>query len=277
MKKSSEAIQATPSQTAEPEYGITALESALQVLEAVGEHPGLKARQLAELTGLTKSKVFRIIRTLEHLGYVDLDADHASVLGRSAYLLGKRAEQQWSLSRAATPVLDELAALTLENVHLVVREGLHSLVLDVRISPQPIRMYAQVGRIGPLHAGGTPKVLLAYAPEDVVHKVLHSSLDQFTGTTVSNADDLEDILQRIRTDGYHLALADLEEDTFSIAAPVFDHQGQVIAALSVAGPLMRLDSTKRRDFIHLVVNAARQLSRALGYRSELSPLGRAAD
>jgi IclR family KDG regulon transcriptional repressor len=272
MKKSSE-----PLQTAGPAYGITVLESALQVLEAVGEHPGLKARQLAELTGLTKSKVFRIIRTLESLGYVTLDADHASVLGRGAYLLGKRAEQQWSLSRAATPVLDELAALTLENVHLVVREGLHSLVLDVRISPQPIRMFAQVGRIGPLHAGGTPKVLLAYAPEEVIQKVLHSSLDQFTGTTVNNAEELEDILRRIRADGYHLALSDLEEDTFSIAAPVFDHQGHVIAALSVAGPLMRLDTRKRRDFIDLVMGAARQLSRALGYRGEPSSPGQAAD
>jgi len=272
MKKSSKRLQ-----TAEPEYGITALESALQVLEAVGEHPGLKARQLAELTGLTKSKVFRIIRTLESLGYVTLDADHASVLGRSAYLLGKRAEQQWSLSRAATPVLDELAALTMENVHLVVREGLHSLVVDVRISPQPIRMYAQVGRIGPLHAGGTPKVLLAYAPEEVVQEVLHSNLDQFTGTTVSNADDLQDILRRIRADGYHLAVSDLEEDTFSIAAPVFNHQGTVIAALSVAGPVMRLDAGKRREFISLVVGAARQLSQALGYRGDLSAVSRAAD
>ncbi len=272
MKKSSE-----PLQPAGPTYGITVLESALQVLEAVGEHPGLKARQLAELTGLTKSKVFRIIRTLESLGYVTIDADHASVLGRSAYLLGKRAEQQWSLSKAATPVLDELAALTMENVHLVVREGLHSLVLDVRISPQPIRMYAQVGRIGPLHAGGTPKVLLAHAPQEVVEQVLHSSLDQFTGTTVNNAEDLQAILRRIRTDGYHLALSDLEEDTFSIAAPVFDHHGQVIAALSVAGPMMRLDPSKRRDFIAAVVGAARRLSQALGYRGDLSAQSRAAD
>lgn len=273
MKKSSETLQ-----TAEPAYGITALESALQVLEAVGEHPGLKARQLAELTGLTKSKVFRIIRTLESLGYVTVDADHASVLGRSAYLLGKRAEQQWSLSKAATPVLDELAAQTMENVHLVVREGLHSLVLDVRISPQPIRMYAQVGRIGPLHAGGTPKVLLAYAPENVVRQVLHSRLDQFTGTTVNDAQELQTILCRIRTEGYHFALSDFEEETFSIAAPVFDHQSQVIAALSVAGPVMRLDPGKRRDFTALVVDAARRLSCALGHRGEdRSGPSRAAD
>ncbi|QLG09721.1 IclR family transcriptional regulator [Deinococcus sp. D7000] len=272
MKKSSETLQ-----SAEPAYGISALTSALQVLETVGEHPGLKARQLAELTGLTKSKVFRILRTLESLGYVTLDTDHASVLGRSAYLLGKRAEQQWSLSRAATPVLDELARLTMENVHLVVREGLHSLVVDVRISPQPIRMYAEVGRIGPLHAGGTPKVLLAYAPEAVVQEVLQSRLDQFTDTTVRNAEDLLEILRRIRTDGYHLALSDLEDDTFSIAAPVFNHHGQVIAALSVAGPTMRLDADKRRDFIALVAKAARQLSHALGYRGDLSTLSRAAD
>lgn len=263
MKKSSEVPQTAP-----PEYGITALESALQVLDAVGEHPGLRAGQLAELTGLTKSKVFRILRTLEGHGYVTLGADHTSVLGRSAYLLGRRAERQWSLSRAATPILDELAAQTRENVHLVVREGLHSVVVDVRISPQPIRMYAEVGRIGPLHAGGTPMVLLAHAPGAVVEQVLSAGLNRFTDTTVSDAHDLRQILERIRTDGYHLALADLEEDTFSVAAPVFDHAAQVIAALSVAGPLMRLGPAKRGDYVELVVRAAGQLSRALGYRDD---------
>ena len=271
MEKSSEA-HSEAGQT--PEYAITALESALQVLNAVGEHPGLRARQLADLTGLTKSKVFRILRTLGAYGYVTLEADHTSALGPGAYLLGKRAEQQWSLARAAGPVLDELAVLTRENVHLVVREGLHSLVVDVRISPQPIRMYAQVGRAGPLHAGGTPKVLLAYAPESVLEQVLTAPLDQYTGATVRDAQNLRAILARIRADGYHLAISDLDEDTFSVAAPVRDHTGQVIAALSVAGPLMRLDDDKRAAFVRLVVRHADQLSRTLGYRAGVRPASR---
>ena len=267
MKKSSDVTQTTAVQTAAPEYGITALASALEVLNAVGEHPGLRARQLAELTGLTKSKVFRIVRTLEQSGYVTLDEGHACTLGSGAYLLGKRAEQQWSLSRAATPILDTLAELTRENVHLVVRQGLHSLVVDVRVSPQPIRMFAQVGRVGPLHAGGTPKVLLAYAPEAVLEAVLSEPLSQYTGATPKGSGDLQPMLERIRRDGYHLAISDLDEDTFSIAAPVRDVQGQVIAALSVAGPLMRLTDDKRLDFVRLVVQQAQRLSGALGYRT----------
>ena len=263
MDKSSEVAQTTA-----PDYGITALASALEVLDAVGEHPGLKVRQLAELTGQTKSKVFRIVRTLEQYGYVTLDEVHACTLGSGAYLLGKRAEQQWSLSRAATPVLDELAALTRENVHLVVRQGLQSLVVDVRVSTQPIRMYAQVGRVGPLHAGGTPKVLLAYAPEAVLEAVLASPLSQYTDATPRDSAALRPILERIRHDGYHLAISDLDEDTFSVAAPVWDHRGEVIAALSVAGPLMRLDEDRRQRFSKLVVEYAQRLSWVLGYRPE---------
>lgn len=267
MTKSSEVDERTP-----PEYTITALESALHVLNAVAENPGLRTGQLAGLTGLTKSKVFRILRTLEAFDYVSLGADHASSLGASAFLLGKRAEQQWSLARAATPVLDELAERTRENVHLVVRQGLHSQVVDVRLSPQPVRMYAQVGRIGPLHAGGTPKVLLAYAPESVVERVLSAPLDHYTDATIQDPHALRSLLGSIRVDGYHIGISDLDEDTFSVAAPVRDHSGDVVAALSVAGPVMRLDDGNRSVYVRLVVDYADQISQALGYRVGM-PLG----
>lgn len=260
--KSSAAVQTTS-----PAYAITALEDALRVLAIIGEHPGLKAKQIADLTDLTKSKVFRILRTLEAHDFITLDADSAAQLGPAAFVLGKRAEEQWSLARAARPILDELAESTQENVHLVVREGLHSLVVDVRISPQPIRMFAKVGRIGPLHAGGTPKVLLAFAPEHVVERALAVPLEGYTQATVQRPEELRAILAQIRRDGYHLAIADLEPDTFSLAAPVRDHTGEVIAALSIAGPLMRLDDAKRAQFTLLVVHAAEQLSRALGFRA----------
>lgn len=247
-------------------YAITALESALQVLRVVGEHPGLKASQIAGHAGLTKSKVFRILRTLEQSEYVWLDADHAAYLGTAAFVLGKRAEEQYSLVRVARPVLDELAAATQENIHLVVREGNHSLVVDLRMSSHPLRMYARVGRIGPLHAGGTPKVLLAYAPPDVVEAALAAPLDRYTEATVDSAEQLREVLARIRRDRFHVALSDLEDDTFSIAAPIFDHRGEVNAALSIAGPLLRFDAAREAEYVGLVKAAAGRLSRGLGHR-----------
>ncbi len=245
-------------------YRITALESAMKVLKIIGQHPGLHASQIAQHTGLTKSRVFRILKTFEESEHVWLDQQNAAYLGMATFILGRCAEEQYSLAQRAQPVLDQLATATQENVHLAVREGLNTLVVDVRLSSHPLRMYARVGRIGPLHAGGTSKVLLAYAPTDIFETILAAPLVRFTDATITSADLLQETLARIRQEGSHVAISDLEADTFSVAAPVFDHQGNVIAALSVAGPLIRFDPAKEKAYLRSVKAAARQLSQSIG-------------
>nr|WP_256566030.1 IclR family transcriptional regulator [Deinococcus sp. QL22] len=260
--------KSSPAPDSPPEYTISALEDGLRVLELVGQVPELKIPQLAAQAGMTKSKVYRILQTLVHLGYVRLDDDHAAHLGSAALILGQQAQEQHSLTQTARPVLDELAQQTGENVHLVVREGHHSLVIDVRTSPHPVRMFARVGRIGPLHAGGSSKVLLAYAPSEVLAALLRTPLERFTARTITEPATLEQELRQIREDGAHVAISDLEEETFSIAAPIFDFQGQVVASLSVAGPLMRLNAEKQRQYLDGVQEASRQLSMKLGMTSD---------
>lgn len=254
----------SPTPTPVPEYTISALEAGLHVLSIVGRHPGLKVPQLAEHAGMTRSKTYRILQTLAGLGYVWFDEDHAVRLGSAALILGQHAHEQYSLTHAARPILDHLAGETGENIHLVVREGAHSLVIDVRTSPHPVRMFARVGRIGPLHAGGSSKVLLAYAPQDVLRSILQAPLERFTEHTITDAGILERELGRIRDEGAHVAISDLEEDTFSVAAPIMDHRGQVAASFSVAGPLMRLSEEKQDLYLQLVRQASRELSRSLG-------------
>jgi IclR family KDG regulon transcriptional repressor len=247
-----------------PEYIISALEDGLRVLELVGRLPNLKLPQLAAEAGMTKSKVYRILQTLAHRNYVWFDDDHAAHLGPAALILGQQAHEQHSLTQTARPVLDALADQTGENIHLVVREGEHSLVIDVRTSPHPVRMFARIGRIGPLHAGGSPKVLLAYAPSEVVETLLRKPLERFTESTITDPVTLQRELHQIRADGAHVAISDLEEETFSIAAPIFNFRGQVVASLSVAGPLMRLNTEKQRQYLEGVQVASTQLSRKLG-------------
>ncbi|AFZ69444.1 IclR family transcriptional regulator [Deinococcus peraridilitoris] len=251
--------------TSENAYTIAALDSALRVLETIAEQPGLKLLQLAEKTQLTKSNVFRILRNLEARGYVWQDELHGMHLGSRSYLLGKRAESQWSLVRAAKQPMDDLNRVTQENVHLVVRDGLHSVVVDVRNSSHELRMYARIGRIGPLHAGGTPKVLLAFAEKSVVERVLALPLDQYTSATVRTPQELLAVLEQIRSQEYHVAMNDLDENSFSVAAPIKNHAGDVIAALSVAGPTMRFDEKKHTQYVTYVRQYAAKISADLGY------------
>lgn len=259
-----------------PEYTISALEAGLRVLTLVGQSPELRIPQLAAEAGMTKSKVYRILQTLAQLGYVGFTDDHAVRLGSAALILGQQAREQYSLTQAAQAILDRLAADTGENIHLVVREGQHSLVIDIRTSPHPVRMFARVGRIGPLHAGGSSKVLLAYAPREVLDAILEQPLEQFTESTITDAATLEQALRCIREEGAHVAISDLEEDTFSIAAPIFDDQSQAVASFSIAGPLMRLDPQKQERYLQLIREASRDLSESLGFRVGLHHLSRPA-
>ncbi|WP_019588626.1 IclR family transcriptional regulator [Deinococcus apachensis] len=263
MPKSS----AAPESSAE--YTISALEAGLQVLALVGQFPELKIPQLATRAGMTRSKVYRILQTLARLGYVWFDDEHAVRLGSASLILGQQAREQYSLNQAARPILDRLADETGENIHLVVREGQHSLVVDVRTSPHPVRMFARIGRVGPLHAGGSSKVLLAYAPRDVLDAILSRPLERFTAGTITDAAALEQALRHIREDGTHVAISDLEEDTFSIAAPIFDDQGQAVASVSIAGPLMRLDPNNQERYLGLIREASRELSERLGFSAGL--------
>jgi IclR family KDG regulon transcriptional repressor len=161
-------------------------------------------------------------------------------------------------------VLDELARNTRENTLLVVREDLHAVCIAMHESPQPLRLFAQVGRHVPLHAGGGPKVLLAFAPEEVRRAVLDRPLEGFTSTSITDRNKLARTLTEIRQAGFTLSIGELDPDVFSMAAPVRDFTGDVVAALSVAGPLSRLTAAERRRFRKLILDAAEQLSAELG-------------
>ncbi|MEM7023605.1 MAG: IclR family transcriptional regulator [Pseudomonadota bacterium] len=246
-------------------YQVAAVDRALNLLEVMAQYPDLGVTELAERTGNTKSLVFRLLYTLEQRGYVHKNPDARGYrLGYRTLLLAEHTRRQSALIAAATPILDELSQATRENALLAIREELHSVCIAMRESPQPLRLFAQVGKHGPLHAGGGPKVLLAYAPDDVRRAVLDGPLEGFTTTSITNRKKLERTIGEIRRAGFTLSIGELDADCFSMAAPVRDFTGEVVAALSVAGPLSRLSAVDRQRFRKLILDAAAQLSAELG-------------
>jgi IclR family transcriptional regulator, KDG regulon repressor len=245
-------------------YTIGTLDAALTLVETIAEHPGLGVSELARRVGGSKSQVFRLLYTLETRGYVN--KDHTSrtfSLGYRALYLGERAKRQTDLIRVAQPYLDELAEKSRENVHLIIRDGVRSVCVGLCESPQNLRLYAQLGRRGPLHAGGGSKVLLAFAPPEVREAVTARPLERFTSDTITDPERLTAVLEAIRRDGYHVALGDIDEGAFSVAAPIRDHANVVIAALSIAGPMSRLDEAALERHRDDVLDYVGRISAAL--------------
>lgn len=252
------------------DYTISAVDRALALLEVLAEHPGSRVSDLATLTGNTKSLIFRLIYTLEQRGYVIKDpATRTYTLGFHTIYLGARAQGQTALLQAAQPIMDELGEASRENVNLLVREGHHSVCVALRPSPLPVRLYAQVGRKGPLHAGGGPRVLLAFAPQEVQDEVMAGPLETYTATTLTDPARLQAMLADIRSSGLHASRGDLDPESFSFAAPVFGQDGQVLAALSIAGPASRLSDERAQSYRDLVRDGAARLSQKMGFRAKL--------
>jgi IclR family KDG regulon transcriptional repressor len=251
--------------TATRRYTIEAVDRALLVLEALAERPDIGVTELAKQLGFTKTLTFRLLQTLEERGFVAKDDGQAHyTLGYRLAYLGSCVDERQSVVVAASSIIDKLRDQTDENINLIVRDGTRILILATRESRQSMRLFAQVGRRGPLHAGGGSTLLLAYAPNDIIDDVLAAPLKRYTPATVTDPDKLRAILGTIRENGFHLAQDDLDIGAYSIAVPVLGAHNEVVAALSVAGPNARLDPARQESHLSAARAAAALISARLG-------------
>lgn len=247
------------------DYRIAAVDRALVVMEALAEEPDQGVTEIASRLGMTKSLVFRILQTLEARGFAARDPDRATwSLGYRLTVLGERAGHSKGLYQVARPVMQALRDQTYESVNLVVRDGQQSLVVATREGRHLMRLFAQNGRHGPLHAGGSSVVLLAYAPDEIREAVLSGPLTRYSAHTMTDPDELRRRLERIRKRGWHIAQSDLDEGAFSVAAPIRAADDEVVAAISIAGPIARFDEDRREQYLTAVLEAAGRISHRLG-------------
>jgi IclR family KDG regulon transcriptional repressor len=247
------------------DYTIAAVDRALHTLEALAEQPRQGVTALSKRLGLTKTIVFRLLSTLESRGFVMKEGDQPLYsLGYRLGVLGERAGQQNMLLAAARPVMEGLREQTSENINLIVREGQASLVVATLAGRHAIRIFALAGRHGPLHAGGGSMLLLALAPHSVRNAALSDPLPRFTDDTIIDPVTLRDRLEQIRAQDYNISVNDLDEGAFSVAAPIRNATGDVVAAISVAGAIGRFDEARQVQYLDLVRAAGQEISRKLG-------------
>ncbi|WP_136659916.1 IclR family transcriptional regulator [Nitratireductor sp. XY-223] len=247
------------------DYRIAAVDRALSVLEILSEKGELGVTEMAAELGMTKSLVFRILHTLEARGYVAKNETSSHYgLGYRAWHLGDEAAKKRGLLLVAEPQMDALRDRFNENVNLIVRDGLNALVVTTRESRHSMRLYAAPGRHGPLHAGGGSMVLLAFAPAEVQAEMLSGPLTHFASKTITDPVELQRKLARIALDGFHVTRNDLDEGAFSIAAPIYGPGRDVVAAISVAGPVARLDKDLQSRILKDVLASAAVISVGLG-------------
>jgi DNA-binding IclR family transcriptional regulator len=204
------------------------------VLEAfTPARPTLTLSEIARRAGLPLTTTHRLIAELCASGALERDQEFTYRIGLRLWEIASLAPRGVPLREAALPFLEDLYEVTHENVQLGVREG-HEVVYIERIAGRrAVGVLTRVGGRFPLHASGIGLVLLAHAPESVQREVLNGPLQRFTEYTITDSDRLRRMLVQIRRDGFAVSDRQVTVDALSVAAPIVDSGGEVIAALSI--------------------------------------------
>ena len=223
------------------------------------EHRSLTLSELARRAGLPLATAHRLVGELAGWGALHRRENGEYVVGRRMWDLGLLAEVQTGLRQIASPFLHDLHAATLATVHLAVRDGYEVLYVDRVSGHVSVPVVSRVGSRLPLHATGVGKVLLAYAPAEVVTSVL-ASLTRVTAFTVTQPGRLAEQIRRVHRDGYATTSEEMTLGACSVAVPVRAGDGDVVAALGIVVAGLGRD---RDRLVSALRVTARGISRSL--------------
>ncbi|MBX5446830.1 IclR family transcriptional regulator [Sphaerobacter sp.] len=244
---------------------IRSVENALSLLSLFSvARPTWSLTEISRELGLGKSTVFRLLATLEACDFVRRDPDTGRYSAAPRlWEIACSAFTDTGLREVAPRFLAELVDLTGETAYCSILTGRRVVHVEVRVPGQALRLHANVGDSFDAHAVASGKAILAFSPREVVEEYIAGGLPRRTSQTITDPDRFRAELAVIRQRGYAENLAEWEEDVRGAAAPVWDRDGQVIAAISVAGPMFRL-TADLSDLGRTVRTVANEMSRALG-------------
>ncbi|QYN26564.1 IclR family transcriptional regulator [Amycolatopsis sp. DSM 110486] len=221
---------------------------------------------VAERLGASRSTAYRYVQSLVTARFLEEAPNGGFRLGMRVLELAQLARRTVGLSEVATPVMEELAEEVGEVVLLTRRTGDLVVCLDRAESRERrVRISYERGAVLPINAGASATVLLAWSDQEEVRELLNrATLQRFTDATLTDVDALVARLDNIRSDGYAIARSELDVEVIGIAAPIWGPQeGEVVAAVSVAGVVSRIPRKAERMIVAKVRSAAARISEQL--------------
>ncbi|HSB78035.1 MAG TPA: IclR family transcriptional regulator [Candidatus Methylomirabilis sp.] len=247
----------------------------LAVIETLaGNARPLTAVELSQQLKLARPTLYRILATLLRRGFV-IREDGKPYFRSSLKLLdlGHQVLECTDLLEAARPVLRDLAAQFRETVHLAVEEEGRMVYLDKVEGSGPFCTNSRPGRRVPMHCTGLGKAVLAHLPADKVRSILtQHGMHPETPRTILTMAGMERELARVRRQGYAIDDVEFEDGVRCVGAPVFDHRGVPIAAISVSAPVSRMSRTRAQQVGSILREATTKVSRAMGWRLHAATL-----
>lgn len=247
---------------------IRSVDRALDIIEVLSESGAkLGPTKLAELTGMDKSTVYRLLTTLKSRGYVDKDRSSGTYsLGPTLVTLVSRYLGSLELQTESRPFLSELATDLGLTTHLGLLDGnevIYVEKLDYVPAPQ---LYSQIGNRVPAYCSSLGKCLLScLSGEKLVETMTSCNFKRYTSKTISNVRALREHLRKVRAQGWAIDDEEWQPGHICIGAPIYDYRGEIIAAVSASGSKSMIPDSRVPTVVETVKNTARGISRRMGY------------
>ncbi|WP_299891719.1 IclR family transcriptional regulator [uncultured Ruegeria sp.] len=246
----------------EPKVDST-LSKGLAILENLAASQGSKGvTELSRELELTKSNTFRLLQTLNTLGYVKHLDDKTYAATLKTWQVGRSSVENLNLRAAAAPEMAYLSQKTGEAIYLAVPEGLNVIYIDKVESLKPIRSWNPVGGSAPIYCVGTGKAILSSNFEQFREK-LKGQLARYTDKTLTTLDELEADVQETCKQGYAFDRGEFRDRILSFGAPILLPDGEAIAALGISLPDINLSEGGEDRLGRLVHHAAESVTQKL--------------
>lgn len=241
---------------------VQSVDRALTVLEILASRGVAGVTEIAGELGVHKSTASRLVAVLESRGFVEQLADRGKYrLGFGVVRLAGALTVQRDLAHESRKACEALAADVGETVNVAILDGDRAINVSEVRGPAAVALRTWVGQSTPLHATSSGKVLLALAGA----QPLTDPLERYTAHTLPDVAALERELDLVREQGWAATVEEYELGLNALAAPVHDHEGVVVAAVSVSGPSYRLAPEAFAQVVPRLLRATGEIGRRLGH------------
>lgn len=257
----------------------TSIVKVCQVLDTFRDRPVLGLMEIAERTGLLPSDVHRILASLHMFGYIERVAETRKyALGLELLRQGHRVLLRLEIRDVGRPFMRRLAETGEGTANLAILDAHEQdmIFIEQIDSPAEVQINLRIGARASPHATAVGKVLCSYLTLDEVRRLLEKSgLPRKTPYTITDPAKLEREFETVRDSGYAVDREEALEGACCLAAPVRNHAGTVVAALSLSMATRRFNRWQEAKLASLVRSAAAQFSAALGYQERKARRARA--
>ncbi|RZL73272.1 MAG: IclR family transcriptional regulator [Rhodococcus sp. (in: high G+C Gram-positive bacteria)] len=227
--------------------------------------PVMTVSQLQQTTGLPVSTVHRLVSNMIVQGLLDRSGSEVRVGARMAYWAAI-ATTNLDVLAVVQPVLEELREITGEAASFFQCEQEFRVCVALAQTRRSLRREMHVGKILPLTVGSAGRVLLAYN-RPLLERVLGRPLQSFTASTVTDPADFRKLVEQVRTDGYVVTEGERDDAGSGLSAPVFDATAEIVGAVTISGPTLRMPRERCQEWVDVLVPRAERITRTLGGRA----------